>query len=889
MAPGTDARNLAIAGGASPSEAPFVVPLETSERDAQCWSVAQGGCAVVRSYCRRGVLYCAFTASVATSMVASAQQPPAEPAEQPDAPGKEAPPEAPTVSPPVLQRFVEARWPDGEPVAQSEPVTVLFDLTIGTDGTVTSADIRETAGAAFDAAAREAVMAFQFEPAKRGTEPISVRIGYRYEFLPPGPATAGTEGEPDAPASSDGAAAASSNATHATPSPAPARASSGQAPSTERAPTPSAQQGAALPPPELSYGATVEIDAPPREVTKRTVQKEQLMKIPGTGGDALRAIEVMPGVARTSIDDGDVILRGAAWNESQAFVNGVDSQMLYHFGGTKSSFNSHLLERVDLYPGNFSARYGRATGGIVEARVREPRRDKMHGILEASFLDSMALVETPVGDSAAVAFAGRRSNVDFFFEEVVPDDAYSVLAAPLYWDYQAIGVADLGRDHKLHLLGYGSSDTLELLFSEPNENDAAIRGSVDVLIRYHRAQAELESDLGHGVSQKLQLTYGRTRMRQMFGPLRAQMAFHELYSRAEWSAEASDSLRVNFGFDVEGDIIEGYYIGNRPPQGEGEGNQTGLSGEEFAVVDTNGDYSIGSLRPAAYVETEWRPTKPLLLVPGVRADYYGDTKDWTVDPRFSARLDVSEHTALKGGVGLHSQNPEYYEVMKELGNPKLEPYHALHFGLGVEHRPVEQLELGLEGFYKYLYNRVVSTPGGAPPSFVNDGTGRIYGGELFVRYSDERTTAWLAYTLSRSERNDRDEGWRLFEQDQTHILALTATTKLGRGWELGGRFRLTSGDPTTPVVAAIYDTGLDVYRPIDGDLYSERSPLYHQLDVRVEKQWDMRGWTLATYLDLQNAYNAENVLGESYSYDYSQSEKVTGLPVFPNLGIRGEI
>ena len=101
--------------------------------------------------------------------------------------------------------------------------------------------------------------------------------------------------------------------------------------------------------------------------------------------------------------------------------------------------------------------------------------------------------------------------------------------------------------------------------------------------------------------------------------------------------------------------------------------------------------------------------------------------------------------------------------------------------------------------------------------------------------------------------------------------------------------RITSGSPTTPVVDRVYDADLDLYRPIYGAVNSERNPLFHQLDLRVEKQW-RRGWgNVAAYLDVQNAYNARHVEGRAWNYDYTRSADVYGLPVLPSLGVRGEL
>ena len=40
-------------------------------------------------------------------------------------------------------------------------------------------------------------------------------------------------------------------------------------------------------------------EKPPREVTKRTLEQREINRIPGTGGDALRSLQNLPGVART--------------------------------------------------------------------------------------------------------------------------------------------------------------------------------------------------------------------------------------------------------------------------------------------------------------------------------------------------------------------------------------------------------------------------------------------------------------------------------------------------------------------------------------------------------------------------------------------------------------
>jgi len=171
----------------------------------------------------------------------------------------------------------------------------------------------------------------------------------------------------------------------------------------------------------------------------------------------------------------------------------------------------------------------------------------------------------------------------------------------------------------------------------------------------------------------------------------------------------------------------------------------------------------------------------------------------------------------------------------------------------------------------------------------NLGSGRIYGAELAGRWQPGgRISGFLSYTLSRSERNDTGM-WRLFDYDQTHILTVSSSLKLGNGWEVGGTFRLVSGNPETPVKGSVYDADIDAYRPLFGATNSARSSTFHRLDVRVEKQFQLAGHPCAAYLDLQNAYNHANREGTDYSFDFTKQSDIPGLPLIPSLGIKGQI
>ena len=70
---------------------------------------------------------------------------------------------------------------------------------------------------------------------------------------------------------------------------------------------------------------------------------------------------------------------------------------------------------------------------------------------------------------------------------------------------------------------------------------------------------------------------------------------------------------------------------------------------------------------------------------------------------------------------------------------------------------------------------------------------------------------------------------------------------------------------------------------------SARNPAYVRLDARVEKKWTFQVWSLSVYLDVQNVLNSPNREGFSYSYNYRTRDGMRGLPIFPALGLKGEL
>ncbi|HEX3694862.1 MAG TPA: TonB family protein [Polyangia bacterium] len=836
--------------------------------------------------------------------------------------GQDATSNATTLSPPKLVTFVDATYPAAAKAAGLQ-ADVDLDLTIDAKGAVTDARVVAPMGNGFDEAALDAARRFVFAPATRGDKAIAARIRYRYVFAlaaeaAPAPTTGQLEGT--VLSRRDGqivvGALVTLSAANGQPTGTALTDSSGafhfsalpsgrfhvQLAASELAPLAADEEvaageltsvtyrmeaaGEANQAATANYGATATIEAPPREVTKRSLSGDELLRMAGTRGDPLKAIEYMPGVGRSPQAEA-IIIRGSSPADSEVQFEGAPVYRLYHFGGLTSFVQPRLLDKIDLYPGNFSARFGRKMGGIIDVGVRDPKTDGLHGVVDVNLVDSSFLLEGPIAKNWSFAVAAKRSYFDLFIDKVIPRDEASITAAPVYWDYQAIVAYKPSDNDRFRAMVYGSYDDLKLILAHPADSDPSIRGGVSSSSSFHRAQLTWQHHYNAAVEHEINVSTGPFSFTTDVGPgLAAHIPGYEGFLRSEWRARLADQLRLIAGLDVTYNWFNFAYDGPRATQVDGDPDTFGpLSGRQNVQLHN----TYGFLRPAAYVEGIWQIGARLILVPGGRVDYLGDVHRWTFDPRLTGRYQLTATTVIKGGVGLFSQAPSGAESLPVVGNPHLRPGQAQHYSLGVEQEIGPRLKVTAEGFYKRLGQLTVDSP--VPgENLNNDGIGRIYGGEASAKLRPTaKSSGFLSYTLSRSERNDHNTEWRLFSWDQTHILTVAGAYRLGRNWDLSGTFRYVTGNPITPVAGSIYNANTDTYKPIYGAINSERSNAFHRLDLRVEKSWHIRSGSIAAYLDVQNVYDRHNEEGRTYNFNFTQAGVISGLPIIPTFGVRGEI
>lgn len=756
---------------------------------------------------------------------------------------------------PELLEHADAAYPPAA-LADRVEAQVLLQITVTPDGEVDSVAIRSvtllpedptqtsTRSYDFGGAAEQAARRLRFRPIVVDGQAVPFELDYTLRFTLP-------ERPP--------------------PSVAPA------------APSP-VEPLAAEPKEDGRYDVVVKATALTPVIPPRALSAAAAAQVAGTLGDPVLAIENLPGVARTGFDGGNVV-RGSAPADSISMVEGIPIMLETHFGGFRSVIAPQLVERIDFHPGNFSTRYGRRTGGILDVRLRTPDPDHLHGEVELSVLDAGLYLEAPIGDTVSVALAGRRSHLDLALNSLLEGEDLQVAAAPRYYDYQGLVTWRPDPAHRVQLFAMGSDDRMALLFADAASNDVrATSGDLRSAVAFQRASLRYEYD--GPVHNSLQVAVGGDQFRTVaFGLFDFKANFLDLNLRDQLEIRPAFGGRLVAGVDLEHRQLDYAITASRPPK-EGT-NET--SGPTLSAT--------GELQPTdlgVYVEAEFPVGLGLSLIPGLRADYYRLVDGYGVDPRLLLRWQATEALTLKAGAGIVHQLPELDELVPPFGNPDLGLIRAEHYSAGVEWRPFDFLFADVTLFYKSLHDVVrptdrVEVRNGAPTPLIYDnrGSGRSYGAEVMLRHERAHDfEGWLSYTLSRAER-DEGEQTRLFDYDQTHILTLVGRYWFGETWSVGARWRFVSGSPTTPILGGIWRGDRDEYEPIPGATNSDRLPAFHQLDLRIDKTWVFEDWELSGYLSLSNAYNHANVESVGYNFDYTQSDDVTGLPLLPILGVKG--
>ncbi|HEY5956030.1 MAG TPA: TonB-dependent receptor, partial [Polyangiaceae bacterium] len=598
----------------------------------------------------------------------------------------------------------------------------------------------------------------------------------------------------------------------------------------------------------------------------------------------------------------------------QFYVDGSEIPLIYHFGGVRSVFPTELVERIDFYPGNYGARFGRGMGGIIDVGLKSPetrckdeqgnlieKRGCYNGLLQVDLIEGRLLLQGPLPvKNWSFAVGARRSWVDAWLGPVLREGGANVKTLPVYYDYQLIVERKPSADSKLSFRFFGSDDRFAAVI-DPLAEEPAFGGNLRFGTSFYQGQMLFDRQLSPYLNMTTMLSAGRTAIGFGIGTFSFDVATYPIQWRQEFTWKLASGIRLNTGADFQVVPYDVRVRSPAPPE-PGQAESGPFSSRPFFEVSEKRN----GFRQAAYADAELQPTDRWRIVPGIRVDYARDTRDVDTSPRINTRYDIVKggpdvggaqrrRTTLKAGAGYYYQPPQFQQTNPVFGTVGVTSNRALQYAVGVEQEITRHLDVSVEGYYKDMSHLVAPGSAESLVRYTNLGSGSVLGLETLLRYKpDKHFFGWVAYTLSKSVRQDYPGGREYHIQyDQTHNLTVLGSYRLGRGWEFGLRFRLVSGNMVTPVRAApslpaIYAADAGAYVPLQGQINSERLPIFHQLDLRLDKRWQIKTYRVSAYLDVYNVYNNPGIEGVSYDFNYARKIYQTGVPFLPSVGLRGE-
>jgi hypothetical protein len=619
-------------------------------------------------------------------------------------------------------------------------------------------------------------------------------------------------------------------------------------------------------------------------LSARIIGIDEIEKNPGGNRDISKVIQSFPGVASTPAFRNDVIVRGGGPNENRFYIDNVEIPYLNHFstqgasGGPVGIINVDFVREVDFLSGAFPASRGNSLSSVLNFSLIDGNSDKFRYRATLGASDLGLTAEGPTGENSSLIMSVRRSYLQFLFS------AIGLPFLPTYTDFQFKYKARLDSKNELTVLGLGANDDFKLNL-EANDTEYQ-----RYILDYIPVQEQYSYTVG--------IVWKRYRDNGFDTWVVSRNYLNNTQYKYKGNLEV-DSLLVLDYKSGEGEIktrYESVYIGENGLRFSfGGGYENALyrnsTFKRIPVADVPVDLSYETdLRFSKFsVFTQVSRgflSERLNLSFGLRSDFnnYSDVMGnplQQLSPRLSASYGLTPSLSLNFNAGRYYQLPPftalgYRNSAGEFVNRtnKINYISADHIVAGIGYEPTENSQFTLEGFYKNYSGYPYSVREGVPLSgrsadygifgdeeLLPVSDGRAYGFELLGRLKEYKSTNMVfAYTYVRSEFKGPGQDYIATAWDNRHLFSLTATRKFNRNWDVGVKWRFVGGAPYTP-----YNESLSALREVwditgqgvlDYANYNKfRLRAFHQLDVRVDKQFYFSKWSLMLYADVQNVYN----------------------------------
>ena len=632
-------------------------------------------------------------------------------------------------------------------------------------------------------------------------------------------------------------------------------------------------------------------------VSLRTINASEISKSAGGNRDISKVVANLPGVATSSGFRNDIIVRGGSPTENKFFLDGIEIPTINHFttqgssGGPVGILNVNFIREVDFYTGAFPANRGNALSSIMELKLIEGNEEEISGSFALGSSDAGLTLNTPLSKKSTLLLSVRRSYLQFLFK------ALKLPFLPTYNDMQFKYTFKPDKKNQFNFLGIATiddftlnkdinndeKDTLQIALNNYNLNNLVINKQWNYTIggtwRHFFDNSNLFFVMSRNHLDNTALKYVDYADENSQKILDYKSEEIENKTRLEYNFK-----RNGYSIIIGSNLEDATYTNNT--------NQIFTIGDSIITGINNVDLHFIKYGAFTQISKTYFENK-LTSSFGLRIDGNSFTENVNSNnfsPRLSLAYNLNSKTSINSNIGRFHQLPSYTILGFENNGKYLNKDAAYitcdHAVIGIEYNPTSYSKISLESFYKSYSNYPFSILDSISLANLGDDFGVVgnedissiskgnsYGIELLAQQKMSSSIYGILSATYYYSRFEDNEGKLISSKwDNRFILNMTAGKKFKNNIELGIKYRYSGGSPYTPTDLinssnkSIWD--INQRGVLDYNLLNtQRLKGQHGLDIRIDKKWFFKSWSLNAYIDVENILNAKRQLPSEYGID----------------------
>jgi len=647
----------------------------------------------------------------------------------------------------------------------------------------------------------------------------------------------------------------------------------------------------------VSAGYFTELEEKP--VSSVHFSNEEIRRAPGAAGDISRILTSLPSLAKVNDQKNSMIVRGGSPVENTFILDNIEIPNINHFpvqgssGGGLALINVDFVEELIFNAGGFGVAYGDKLSSVMELKFREGDKNQFFPQFNFSMMGFGFSAEGPiVQNKISFMAAVNKSYTDLILSSVNADGA-----VPNYSDFQGKLVWDINKNHKISVIDIFASDKVDLERKKALKEEENTYGQTNSITNVA------------GVNWRFlwgKKGYSNTSISHNYIAYNWNFYFTEknnllLKNKTREHTIAFRNINyLNFSknFQMESGL-EAKYLLNKFDF------HYGTTVNEFGkqVPETKVNDDLNSVKAGAFLSLTIKLGKILTIKPGIRADYFGYTDRFVLDPRVNFILKVSETFNINLAGGIYHQNIPMNILVQNKMFKKLKTPVAYHLVGGFTKMLSEQTKLTVEVYEKkyknfpvdpfqpkvFLFDEATkNTFFRAHRQLKDNGEAISRGAEVIIQKKMASGFYGLISTsLSKTKYRDVNGDWHNRIYDNQFMFTFEGGYKPNNSWEFSAKWLYGGGTPYTPfdfIRSKKLRKGIyNLYH-----INSKRLPDYHSLNLRVDKRFNFANSNLIVYLDVWNVYGRENIAGYVWNEISNKIKKVKQWNTMPILGVEWE-